>query len=95
MTGLGLGVWGAADASRPGSWWLVLGGVAYVVGMFVCTVTRNVPLNRALDRVEPDDASAGDLWSHYVRVWTRWNHVRTVCSLAAAWAFCHAAWIMR
>jgi uncharacterized membrane protein len=27
------------------------------------------------------------VWTHYLSVWTAWNHVRTVASLAAAAAF--------
>lgn len=41
-------------------------------------------------------AAAGDevpaaLWQDHARRWTRWNHVRTLSSLAAATAFLAAA----
>ena len=44
----------------------------------------NVPLNDKLAAADPDDAGAESLWSLYLARWTRWNHVRTAASLAAA-----------
>ena len=68
---------------EPGAVAMFAGGVTYVVGMFLCTAVCNVPLNNALDAVDPAGVEAGDAWRHYLKVWTRWNHVRTVaCTLA-------------
>ena len=70
--------WGEAGATA-----MLAGGVTYVVGMFLCTVFCNVPLNIALDAVDPAGAGADAVWTRYLRVWTRWNHVRTIaCTLA-------------
>ena len=52
-------------------------GTIYVTGMFLCTVFFNVPLNNRLATDEDE------LWPHYFFHWTRWNHLRAVCSLAA------------
>ena len=52
--------------------------------MFVVTMAFNVPLNNALLRGGERDA---DTWRRYLVEWTRWNHVRTVASLAAAALF--------
>ena len=68
-------------ADLPGRWWLVAAGLVYVAGMFVCTVLFNVPLNDRL--AAAGDAGAGT-WNRYYRNWTRWNHLRTAASLAAA-----------
>ena len=43
----------------------------------------SVPLNNAIERADPA-ADNGALWADYVRRWMRWNHVRTLASLAAA-----------
>ncbi|MCC2618122.1 DUF1772 domain-containing protein [Aestuariibacter halophilus] len=59
----------------------VLASVAYLLGMFLCTVMFNVPLNNALQSVSA--AERNSTWQHYLRVWTRWNHVRTVSCLMA------------
>ena len=66
------------------------GAVLYLVGSLGVTIARNVPLNETLAKSAPD-AAGSPLWSHYLRVWTRWNHVRTVASLLAAALFTIAA----
>jgi uncharacterized membrane protein len=57
---------------------LILGGAAYLLGTFVLTIARNVPLNDALE------ASEGATWPTYLRAWIAANHVRTASSLAAS-----------
>ena len=34
-----------------------------------------------------DGDAAAETWRRYLVEWTRWNHVRTLCSLAAAALF--------
>jgi uncharacterized membrane protein len=63
-------------------WWLVAGGVVYVLGMTVVTMIWNVPLNNALLRSEGD--AGAEAWRRYLVEWTRWNHVRTVASVLSA-----------
>jgi uncharacterized membrane protein len=60
---------------------LLGGGLVYVLGMFGVTMFCNVPLNNAL-------ASAGtEQWARYLKLWTRWNHVRTLASMTASALF--------
>jgi uncharacterized membrane protein len=59
------------------------GAVSYIVGTFGVTMFGNVPLNNRLMRVKQDDADASEVWSHYLRRWTMWNHVRTIAALIA------------
>lgn len=66
--------------SEPGTVAMLAGGVIYVVGMFVCTVIFNVPLNNELAKVGAAEAA---VWARYLRDWTFWNHVRTLASTAA------------
>jgi len=69
--------------SEPGAAAMLAGGITYVVGMFLCTAVCNVPLNNALDAVDRGNAESRNVWARYLKVWTRWNHVRTVaCTLA-------------
>ncbi len=65
----------------PDSALLLLGGVLYLLGTFVVTIVCNVPRNNALAR---DGAKT---WADYLVSWTRWNHVRTAASIAAAALF--------
>ena len=45
------------------------------------------PLNVALDSVKAADSAGAKQWTGYGENWTRWNHVRTLASLAAAASF--------
>ena len=56
----------------------------HVVGTFGVTLVFNVPRNDALAVVDPASAEGARLWAGYVRIWTAWNHVRTVAAVAAA-----------
>lgn len=71
--------------NEPGSLVMLIGGVLYVFGMFGVTMAFNVPLNNSLARTDSRDADA--LWRHYLDVWARWNHVRTLSSTAASALF--------
>lgn len=64
--------------------WLVAGAVLYGVGSFGVTMAANVPRNERLKALSPESRAAAEYWLVYVREWTRWNHVRTGASLAAA-----------
>jgi uncharacterized membrane protein len=73
--------------SEPGSGYLVAGSLLYFVGTFLVTLIFNVPLNNRLAAVKPESVEGKAVWTHYLRVWTAWNHVRTVAPLAAMAAF--------
>ena len=79
---VGLLRWGSSGALA-----MLAGGALYVLGMFVVTMTRNVPLNNALQAAATSNASAAEAWARYVREWTMWNHVRTVASTVACGLF--------
>lgn len=65
--------------------------VTYLLAVFVTTVAGNVPMNQRLDALALDRPATQDYWRLYTRVWTRWNHVRTIGSLATAALFLLAA----
>ena len=44
-----LWMWG-----QPGSIYIILGVLCYLVGSFLVTIVFNVPMNEALDKVKPD-----------------------------------------
>jgi uncharacterized membrane protein len=69
---------------------VLVAGVVYVVGMFVCTIVFNVPLNNALAAVDPASSNGAAVWARFLKDWTFWNHVRTVASLVAAALFIFA-----
>jgi uncharacterized membrane protein len=68
---------------QPGSAAILAGGAIHVIGMFVCTMAFNVPLNNALMAVDPASATGAEVWARYLRDWTLWNHVRTIASTVA------------
>ena len=79
LAGYGLWHW-----DRPGSAWLITGGVSYVLGNLAVTRICNIPRNDALARVAPAAPEAEGAWRDYLRGWNPWNNVRTVTALAAA-----------
>lgn len=87
LASFALGGWGIARWGQAGSLALVLGGAIYVLGHFGTTAAFNVPLNEALDRVDPSSSEAARIWADYVFRWTRWNHVRMAACLASSLLF--------
>lgn len=87
LVSAGVIVLGLMDQDRPGALWMVGAGAVYFVGMFLCTVFFNVPLNNKLKAVDPNSAHGAEMWALYLRRWTFWNHVRTVASTAATILF--------
>ena len=80
-----LAVWGIFFLSWPRAIVLSSGALLYIVGSFALTIRRNVPLNNALDGVQPEQA--GDTWKLYLLRWTQLNHARTVATLLAMVCF--------
>jgi len=78
----------ALERDRPGAVLLIAGAALYLAGTFFVTIRFNVPLNNRLEKTNPTDSIAAEQWETYLRVWTRWNHVRTVAALLAALAIC-------
>ncbi len=78
--------------ATPGAWdapGTVLSRVAaalYLFGTLGVTMIFNVPLNDRLASAAPE-SSLAETWSHYLRAWTWWNHVRTIAALLAAALF--------
>ena len=70
--------------SAPSATAVLVGGLIYIVGMFLCTIFFNVPLNNALAAVDPAGSSAASIWENYLKKWTLWNHVRTIASCIAS-----------
>jgi uncharacterized membrane protein len=68
--------------SEPDAVLTLTAGMIYIVGMFMCTIILNVPLNNSLAKVDPNSEEAGDVWINYLKTWTNWNHVRAIASLA-------------
>jgi uncharacterized membrane protein len=87
LASLALGVMALFQWAQPGSAAMLGGALIYVLGMFVCTMILNVPLNNALAAVTPAGAEAIGVWARYLKEWTLWNHVRTFCSIAAVILF--------
>lgn len=78
-----LGAIALFSVDLTGRWLLLTAGLIYVLGMFLCTVVFNVPLNNRLQKAHHDDSIKSQTWALYFKYWTRWNHLRGVCSLVA------------
>ncbi len=81
-----IGVAGIVNWNSPGSSWLVVGALMYLVGTFLVTGLGNVPLNNQLAATTADSTDVA-LWQHYLQRWTRLNTLRTLAAVGAALAF--------
>ena len=61
-----------------------IGSALYVVGVFVETMVVNVPMNNALDAVDPASDEGASYWRTFLRRWTAWNHVRALAGATAS-----------
>ena len=61
-----------------------VGATLYLLGVLGVTMIVNVPLNNALEALDGGSPEAARFWPAYLRRWTRWNHLRTVCALLAS-----------
>jgi uncharacterized membrane protein len=66
---------------------LIAGSLAYLLGCLMVTITRNVPMNKALAGIAAEGPEAGRYWPEYVSRWMLWNHLRMASSLAAMVCF--------
>jgi uncharacterized membrane protein len=90
---LGLGVGSLFWWSLTGAQLVFAASLLYVVSCFGVTMVFNVPLNDQLAAVDP--LQAGTVWSRYLTVWTHWNHVRTLASIAAMALFIASLCLIR
>ncbi|MEO1101150.1 MAG: anthrone oxygenase family protein [Pseudomonadota bacterium] len=74
-----------------GAMWLIAAAAIYLPFVILVTIAGNVPMNERLDRMDHAAEDTVAYWETYGRVWTRWNHVRTLGSLAAAICYLMAA----
>ena len=61
----------------------LVGGASYFFGCFVVTPAKNIPLNDRLAAVDAESPEGAEVWAEYLRVWTRWNHVRSAATLVS------------
>jgi uncharacterized membrane protein len=68
--------------------YLIAGALLFLGGTILVTIIVNVPMNDALQALEPRSEAAAQLWSStYLIDWVRWNHVRTLSSIGALGCF--------
>jgi len=63
---------------------IVAAAIVYVLLVFAVTAAGNVPMNNHLEALAHTSAEGHAYWATYGRVWTWWNHVRTIGSVATA-----------
>ena len=66
---------------------VILAPLVYIPSVFLMTLAGNVPMNNQLDALAHTSADGHAYWATYGRVWTRWNHVRTLGSVVVAGLF--------
>lgn len=74
--------------------WIHAGAGIYLGAVFLVTLLGNVPMNNRLDRMSPTEPETARYWAIYGRIWTRWNHVRTIGAFIAGLCFMIAALLL-
>jgi uncharacterized membrane protein len=75
---------------EPGSIWLLVGSLLYLVGNILVTGAYNIPRNNAMDAMNLSTLTAAE-WTSWTSSWLVGNHIRTITGLAATAAFLLAA----
>ena len=98
IASLAIAVYSLTQWPSPWATHALLGSAIYLTGSLIVTIAGNVPLNNKLARIRPSAetaATAQTEWRAFTVPWTRWNHLRTLASAAAALAFLLAATVAR
>lgn len=66
---------------------LLAATLVYVIGTFGVTITGNVPLNDALDKMNLTGASANELAAHRLKFEVPWNRLHTIRTYASVLSF--------
>lgn len=74
---------GWQDLPSSARTWVIIGGTVYVIGCLGVTIAYNVPLNNRLAMVNPESDEGKEMWDIYLSKWTRWNHIRSLSTLAS------------
>lgn len=80
-------VWAVVDWATPGSVYVLLGAIVFVLAIVILTVAYHVPRNDALAALDPESPEGIEYWKRYQREWTNANHIRTVAPMISAVAF--------
>lgn len=76
-----IAVYAGLRINEPGSLFLLVGALTYLIGPFGITMLFNVPLNNQLARANGSDSN--EIWLMYQKKWQRWNHIRTYIGVAS------------
>lgn len=73
--------------SEPGSVYLLIGSVVYLIGTFVQTRVLHIPRNDALDALDPSESDSAAYWTRFLSEWTAANHIRTAAAAVSTVLF--------
>lgn len=82
-----LGVRALLRDPSPSRTLLLVGAAFFVIGVFLVTITVNVPMNNRLQRFDGDQLRAAEEWRRFSGRWLLVNHLRTLDGAIATIAF--------
>jgi len=80
---LGLLVWAVVSWGERPAAWAAAGAALFLLGWIVVTFAGHIPLNDALDGIDPHAADAAQQWRDYYGDWMPLNHLRSVAAVVA------------
>lgn len=70
--------------------YILAGGIIYLVTNVLVTFIFNIPLNDALAMIPDNSPESAAFWISYQDSWNWWNHVRTIGAIASTVSFIFA-----
>ena len=62
----------------PSRYIISLAALVYVTSVYLTTLYGNVPMNKALEKLDYRSPEAASYWIDYGKRWTYFNHIRTL-----------------
>ncbi len=84
---LALAVFALFKLSGIGQVLVMAAAIIYLLSVFCVTIFGNVPMNERLAAMAYTSLDAETYWLTYGRIWTGWNHIRTIGAAATAICF--------
>ncbi len=75
---------GFTQPKSPASYWLIGGGIIYILGVIAVSFIYNIPMNHKLEALGTTNKESDSYWKRYLSKWLLWNHARSASAIASS-----------